>query len=61
VPPVIVSKGFAFSDPGTLPAGAAWYSPGQVQKLAFDKFAASPLHQDIAGGWVAMLQHYFAA
>ena len=63
VPPIIESKGFAFSDPERFAfAGAAWYSPkDKFQKLAFDKFAASPLHQDTAGGWVAMLQHYFFA
>jgi YidC/Oxa1 family membrane protein insertase len=63
VPPVIKSSGFAFSDPERFAfAGAAWYSPkDKFQKLAFDKFAASPLKQDIAGGWVAMLQHYFFA
>ncbi|HSE11413.1 MAG TPA: membrane protein insertase YidC [Rudaea sp.] len=63
VPPVITSKGFAFSDPERFAfAGAAWYSPkDKFQKLAFDKFAGSPLHQDVAGGWVAMLQHYFFA
>ena len=63
VPPVITSKGFAFSDPERFAfAGAAWYSPkDKFQKLAFDKFAASPLHQDINDGWVAMLQHYFFA
>jgi len=63
VPPVIVSKGFAFSDPERFAfAGAAWYSPkDKFQKLAFDKFAASPLKQETAGGWVAMLQHYFFA
>ncbi len=63
VPPVIKSSGFAFSDPERFAfAGAAWYSPkDKFQKLAFDKFAASPLKQDTAGGWVAMLQHYFFA
>jgi YidC/Oxa1 family membrane protein insertase len=63
VPPVIKSSGFAFSDPERFAfAGAAWYSPkDKFQKLAFDKFAASPLKQDIAGGWAAMLQHYFFA
>jgi YidC/Oxa1 family membrane protein insertase len=63
VPPVIKSSGFAFSDPERFAfVGAAWYSPkDKFQKLAFDKFAASPLKQDIAGGWAAMLQHYFFA
>jgi YidC/Oxa1 family membrane protein insertase len=63
VPPVIKSSGFAFSDPERFAfAGAAWYSPkDKFQKLAFDKFATSPLKQEIAGGWAAMLQHYFFA
>ncbi|MBS0569470.1 MAG: membrane protein insertase YidC [Proteobacteria bacterium] len=40
--------------------GAAWYSPEhKFNKLAFDKFAKEPLAGDFAGGWVAMLQHYF--
>jgi len=51
-------------------AGAAWYSPqDKFQKIAFAKFAESPLRKtdtasgkaDVAGGWVAMLQHYFFA
>lgn len=43
--------------------GAAWYSPEEkFQKLAFDKFAKSPLKdQAVTGGWIAMLQHYFFA
>ena len=42
--------------------GAAWYSPeDHFQSLAFDKFQKDPLHQTFAGGWAAMLQHYFFA
>lgn len=42
--------------------GAAWYSPEhKFQKLAFDKFAKDPLNLSTAGGWVAMIQHYFFA
>ncbi len=40
--------------------GAAWYSPEhKFNKLAFDKFAKEPLTGSFAGGWTAMLQHYF--
>ena len=40
--------------------GAAWYSPEhKFNKLAFDKFTKEPLTGSFAGGWTAMLQHYF--
>ncbi len=40
--------------------GAAWYSPEhKFNKLPFDKFAKEPLTGSFAGGWTAMLQHYF--
>lgn len=64
VPPVIKSThGFEFSNPERYAfAGAAWYSPeDKFKKLAFDKFAKDPLNATTAGGWVAMLQHYFFA
>jgi len=42
--------------------GAAWYAQGKFNKLAFAKFAESTLSKtDVAGGWIAMLQHYFFA
>jgi YidC/Oxa1 family membrane protein insertase len=42
--------------------GAAWYSPeDHFQSLKFDKFPKEPLQQTFAGGWAAMLQHYFFA
>ena len=42
--------------------GAAWYSPeDKFQKLAFDKFAKDPVNRSVAGGWIALLQHYFFA
>ncbi len=42
--------------------GAAWYSPeDKFQKLAFDKFANDPVDRSVAGGWIALLQHYFFA
>ncbi len=63
VPPVITGGGFSFNNPERYAfAGAAWYSPSdKFQKLPFDKFADSPLKGDFAGGWAAMLQHYFFA
>ena len=40
--------------------GAVWYSPEQkFNKLAFDKFEKEPLQNQVAGGWVAMMQPYF--
>ena len=42
--------------------GAAWYAQGKFNKLAFAKFSESPLdNSEVAGGWVALLQHYFFA
>jgi YidC/Oxa1 family membrane protein insertase len=42
--------------------GAGWYSPEEhFQSLKFDKFQEDPLQQSFAGGWAAMLQHYFFA
>ncbi len=63
VPPVIASSGFSFNNPEKYAfAGGAWYSPqDKFKKLAFDKFAETPLKADFAGGWAAMLQHYFFA
>ncbi len=63
VPPVVASHGFAFSDPERYAfAGGAWYSPeDKFKKLAFNKFTKDPLNTTTAGGWVAMLQHYFFA
>jgi len=65
VPPVVAKSGlFSLYNPEAYAfAGAAWYSPqDNFQKLAFAKFADSPLRRnDATGGWVAMLQHYFFA
>jgi YidC/Oxa1 family membrane protein insertase len=63
VPPVIAGGGFAFNNPEKYAyAGTAWYSPeDKFQKLPFDQFAATPLKRTFAGGWAAMLQHYFFA
>jgi YidC/Oxa1 family membrane protein insertase len=63
VPPVITGGGFSFNNPEKYAfAGGAWYSPqDKFEKLPFDKFKDSPLKRDFAGGWAAMLQHYFFA
>ena len=63
VPPLIASGGFSFNNPEKYAfAGAASYSPqDKFKKLAFAKFAETPLKGDFAGGWAAMMQHYFFA
>ena len=63
VPPVIAGGGFSFNNPEKYAfAGAASYSPqDKFKKLAFDKFAETPLKGDFTGGWAAMMQHYFFA
>lgn len=62
VPPP-VPGGLSFNNPERYAfAGAAWYSPqDKFKKLAFDQFASHPLRATFAGGWAAMLQHYFFA
>lgn len=64
VPPIIDSagiKGYANTARYSF-AGAAIYSPAdKFQKLKFDNFAKEPLDKSFAGGWAAMLQHYFFA
>ncbi|MGA9333589.1 MAG: membrane protein insertase YidC, partial [Rudaea sp.] len=75
VPPVIVSHGFAFSNPERYAfTGAAWYSPqDKFQKLAFTKYQTDKICRGdqrtqadldkctFKAGWGAMLQHYFFA
>ena len=40
--------------------GGAIYTPeNKYEKMPLDKMAANPLKREAAGGWVAMLQHYF--
>ena len=64
VPPVYDSsgiKGYANVERYSF-AGAAIYSPAdKFEKLKFDKFLKEPLNKTFAGGWAAMLQHYFFA
>jgi YidC/Oxa1 family membrane protein insertase len=65
VPPIVPKGGlFSIYNPEAYAfSGAAWYSPqDKFNKLAFAKFAESPLDKkDVSGGWAAMLQHYFFA
>lgn len=64
VPPIIDDsgiKGYANTSRYSF-AGAAIYSPGdKFEKLKFDHFVKEPLDKSFAGGWAAMLQHYFFA
>lgn len=64
VPPIVDTagiKGYSNTERYSF-AGAAWYSPSdKFQKLHFDKFQKEPLNKSFAGGWAAMLQHYFFA
>ena len=39
--------------------GAAYYDDKKYERISFDDMADEPLNKQIAGGWVAMLQHYF--
>ncbi len=64
VPPVVDTKGIkAYSNTERYSfIGAAWYNASdKFQKLKFDNFAKEPLDKTFAGGWAAMLQHYFFA
>ncbi|MDW8478713.1 MAG: membrane protein insertase YidC [Xanthomonadales bacterium] len=58
-------SGFSLTNPELYSfVGAAWWSPeARFEKLAFDGFARSPIASGraVAGGWIAMLQHYFVA
>lgn len=59
VPPP--SKGGGMTNPEAYSfVGAALYSPqDKFEKLAFDDFVDEPANKTVAGGWIAMLQHYF--
>ncbi len=40
--------------------GSVYYSPEtKYEKVSFDEIAEKPLSASYAGGWVAMIQHYF--
>jgi YidC/Oxa1 family membrane protein insertase len=68
-PPPPKKGGFSITDPQQFSfVGAAWYSKEEkFEKLAFEDFADDPLKdvddplkdRKIAGGWAAMLQHYY--
>ena len=59
----LLIPGSSFNNPEKYAfAGAAWYSPqDKFKKLDFGKFGESPLKAEFAGGWAALLQHYFFA
>ncbi|UXI68431.1 membrane protein insertase YidC [Tahibacter amnicola] len=62
VSPPAAKSTFGITNPEAYSfTGAAWYSPSdKFKKLAFDKFAKSPLvDTTVTGGWIAMLQHHF--
>ena len=64
VPPVVDTHGIkAYSNTERYSfIGAAYYNASdKFQKIKFDDFAKSPLDKTFAGGWAAMLQHYFFA
>lgn len=53
----------SFTNPGTYSfTGIAFYSPAdKFEKLAFDDVSDEPFNKTFAGGWLAMIQHYFFA
>ena len=64
VPPVIDTSGIkAYSNTERYSfVGAAYYNADdKFQKIKFDNFEKEPLARSFAGGWAAMLQHYFFA
>lgn len=59
--PLPKPSSFAFNNPELYAfVGAAVYNPeDKFKKLQFDAFEAEPYKQAYAGGWSAMMQHYF--
>jgi YidC/Oxa1 family membrane protein insertase len=53
----------SFTDPGSYSfVGIAFYSPqDKFEKVAFNDVAEEPFQKSFAGGWLAMIQHYFFA
>jgi YidC/Oxa1 family membrane protein insertase len=42
--------------------GGAWGSPAEsYNKLAFDEFQEEALNQQVKGGWIGIVQHYFVS
>lgn len=56
-------KGGGFNNPKRYSfKGIAFYDPeDKFQKVKFDDVAEEPYRKTVAGGWVAMIQHYFFA
>ncbi|MEZ5464096.1 MAG: membrane protein insertase YidC [Lysobacteraceae bacterium] len=62
VPPPQATGSWMTSPAAFSYTGGAWYSPEEkFNKLDYDEFAAAPAKNDINGGWVALVQHYFLA
>ncbi|MFL6652635.1 MAG: membrane protein insertase YidC [Sulfurifustaceae bacterium] len=55
-----VARGGMFSLP-TYTGGAVYTPESRYQKISFDDMASKPLNVEAAGGWAAMLQHYFVS
>jgi len=53
------------ADKGSMPFGGARsfngaaYFSDKYNKLAFDDMAEEPLNQEVTGGWISMMEHYF--
>ncbi|MDP5133749.1 MAG: membrane protein insertase YidC [Paraglaciecola sp.] len=45
----------------TFLGGAWWTADKNYNKVSIDKFGADAMSQQVTGGWVAMVQHYFVS
>lgn len=45
----------------TFLGGAWWTADKNYNKESLDKFASDAMNQQVTGGWVAMVQHYFVS
>ena len=50
-----------FSTEGYSHAGPAYHDGTKYEKLHVDEIGERPLEQQVQGGWIAVLQHYFVA
>ena len=50
-----------FSTEGYSHAGPAYHDGTKYEKLHVDELGERPLEQQVTGGWIAVLQHYFVA
>jgi YidC/Oxa1 family membrane protein insertase len=50
-----------FSAEGYSYSGPAFHDGAKYEKLPVDELAERPLERKLAGGWIAVLQHYFVA